>query len=196
MAFTFTSASQGRFARLTDRLPRHRTVLKCVHWTMLPLIVWFIFITPSVILDIGGQKAFRIHSQIALFFVTLCLLWTADYLRRGLASRPGPKLPGWGRRMHWWLHRLLIWGLFGVALTGFLLGLTSAVLLKAGGWLPIAPPLDMARVNEIIGQVHIFEFYILAAIVVIHAGFHIWRHYRLRDNALRIMAPKALHRFL
>ena len=30
----------------------------------------------------------------------------------------------------------------------------------------------------------------------LHALFHIWRHLRLGDNALRIMAPKRLHRYL
>lgn len=162
---------------------------------MVPLLVWFLFVTPPFILQFG-QAAFQFHSVLALIFVTLCLVWTADYLRRGLASRPGPKLPPWGRRLHRALHLCLIWGLFGVAVTGFLLGLTSAVLLKAGGFLPVAPPLGLPRLNAIIGQVHIFEFYLLAAIAVIHAGFHIWRHYRLRDNALRIMVPRALHRYL
>lgn len=163
---------------------------------MVPLIVWFVFVTPEKVLALGGQRAFRIHSLVALVFVTLSLLWTADYLRRGLASRPGPKLPPWARRAHWWMHRLIVWGLFGVALTGFGLGLTSAVLLKAGGFLPIAPPLALRDANEVVGRIHIVEFYILAGLVVLHAGFHIWRHIRLRDNALRIMAPKALHRFL
>ena len=117
-------------------------------------------------------------------------------LRRGLASRPGPKLTGWMRRAHRWLHLTLIWGLFFVAVTGFLLGLTSPVLLKAGGFLPIAPPLDLRAANEIVGLVHIIEFYALGVVAAGHAGFHIWRHYRLRDNALRIMAPKKLHKYL
>ena len=29
-----------------------------------------------------------------------------------------------------------------------------------------------------------------------HGGFHIWRHFKLRDNALRIMAPKVFYRWL
>lgn len=176
-------------------LPKRRSVLKAVHWMMVPLLVWFILVTPSDVVPLG-PKAFQFHSILALFFVTLCLGWTADYMRRGLASRPGPKLPPWARTAHQWLHKLLIWGLFLVALTGFLLGLTSAVLLKAGGFLPIAPPLDMRQANAFIGTFHIYEFYLLALIAVIHAGFHIWRHLHLRDNALRIMVPRALHRFL
>ncbi|MGC1502779.1 MAG: cytochrome B [Sulfitobacter sp.] len=180
---------------IKHRLPPRRTTLKAVHWAMVPLLVWFLLVTPDDVLPFG-PKAFQAHSVLALFFVTLCLLWTADYLRRGLASRPGPKLAPWARTLHQLLHKSLIWGLFGIALTGFLLGLTSAVLLKAGGFLPIAPPLDLRQANHIIGQIHIFEFYLVALIAGIHALFHIWRQVHLRDNALRIMAPKVLHRFL
>ena len=178
------------------RLPSRRTALKALHWTMVPLFVWFVFMTPEVVHRLGGSTLFTIHSNLALVFVTLCLLWTADYLRRGLASRPGPKLPPWARVVHWWMHRVLVWGLFGVALGGFLLGLTSERLLKAGGFLPIAPPLDLERANAIIGLVHIWEFYLLGVVALFHGGFHVWRHVRLRDNALRIMAPKALYRYL
>ncbi|MFD1158519.1 cytochrome b/b6 domain-containing protein [Roseovarius aestuarii] len=183
------------FQRLKKRLPHRRTALKWLHWTMLVLLIWFVFVTPSFILQFG-QGAFQFHSVLGLIFVTLSLLWTADYLRRGLASRPGPKLPPWARKTHRILHLTLIWGLFGVALTGFFLGLTSAVLLKAGGFVPVAPPMDMPQSNSIIGQIHIYEFYLLAAIAIVHAGFHIWRHVKLRDNALRIMVPRALHRYL
>lgn len=176
-------------------MPTRRAALKVLHWSMVPLLVWFILVTPSDVLPFG-PLAFQFHSVLGLIFVTLCLLWTADYMRRGLASRPGPKLRPWARKLHQILHKSLIWGLFGVAITGFLLGLSSATLLKAGGFLPIAPPLGLKRANEIIGTIHIYEFYLLALLAIFHAGFHIWRHIRLRDNALRIMVPRALHRYL
>ena len=180
---------------LTRYLPHRRTWLKFSHALMIPLLVWFIFVTPEDVLPFG-PRAFQAHSVLALVFVTISLVWVADYMRRGLASRPGPKLGPRARAFHWWVHRLIIWGLFGVALTGFLLGLTSSRLLKAGGFLPIAPPLGLPEANDIVGQFHIYEFYLLGVIVIAHAGFHIWRHFRLRDNALRIMTPKSLHRFL
>ncbi|MFG5380714.1 cytochrome b/b6 domain-containing protein [Yoonia sp. R2-816] len=183
------------FARFTHLLPHRRTWLKVSHAAMIPLLIWFIFVTPDDVLPFG-PAAFRFHSVLALVFVTICLIWTVDYLRRGLAGRPGPKLGPRARRFHVILHKTIILGLAGVALTGFLLGLTSSKLLKAGGFLPIAPPMNWPDANEIAGTIHIYEFYILGAIVVVHAGFHIWRHVRLRDNALRIMAPKLLHRFL
>ncbi|MGR3433553.1 MAG: cytochrome B [Shimia sp.] len=176
-------------------LPSRRATLKAVHALMIPLFVWFVFVTPDVVRPMGDW-AFTIHSNLALLFVTLSLLWTADTMRRGLASRPGPKLRGWARRIHRPLHLTIVWGLFVVALGGFALGLTSSVMLRAGMWLPIAPPMGWPRANEIVGQVHIYQFYALGLVIVGHAGFHIWRHVVLRDNALRIMAPKLLHRFL
>lgn len=182
-------------ARLHGRLPSRRVALKWLHWIMVPLFIWFLLVQPKDVTPFG-PRAFQAHSMLALVFVSLSLAWTADLMRRGLASRPGPKLRGWLRPAHRWLHLTLIWGLFFVAFTGFLLGLTSAVLLKAGGFLPIAPPMDMDTANEIIGTLHIVQFYALGVVAGGHALFHIWRHYRLRDNALRIMVPVQFHRYL
>ncbi len=180
---------------LTRRAPQRRTWLKAVHWTVLPLFVWFTLVQPRDVQRVGPW-AVHLHSVLGLIFVSCALFWTVDYLRRGLASRPGPKLPPWARTVHGLLHRTLIWGLFGVAVTGFGLGVTSAVQLWAGGIVPIAVPLDLPAANDLVGLVHSIEFYALAVLAACHAAFHLWRHFRLRDNALRIMTPRALHRFL
>ncbi len=180
---------------LRRHLPHRRTALKVVHWSIVPLFAWFTLVQPSDVQRVGAW-AVHLHSVLGLVFVSLALLWTADYLRRGLASRPGPKLPPWARVTHRLLHKTLIWGLFGVALTGFGLGVTSAVQLWAGGIVPIAVPLNLPGANDLVGVVHSIEFYALAVVAAFHAAFHLWRHVALRDNALRIMAPKALHRFL
>ncbi len=184
-----------RPAQLLTYLPNRRTRLKILHWTVLPFLIWFFVVQPEDVRPIG-QWAFQVHSVFGLIFVSLALLWTAEYIRKGLASRPGPKLPGPARIFHQIMHKTIIWGLFGVALTGFLLGLTSTVLLWAGGVVPIAPPLGLPKANDIVGQIHEVEFYLLAGLVAVHALFHIWRHIHLKDNALRIMAPKRLHKFL
>ncbi|MDU8911394.1 cytochrome b/b6 domain-containing protein [Aestuariicoccus sp. MJ-SS9] len=172
-----------------------RTALKCLHWAVLPLTLWFVLVQPRDVALIGSW-AVQLHSVLGLIFVTLALIWWADYLRRGLASRPGPKLGPRARVVHQALHKTLVWGLFGVALSGFLLGVTASRQLWAGGIVPIGMPLSLPRANDWVGRVHAAEFYILAAIVAFHAGFHIWRHVRLRDNALRIMLPRFFYRFL
>ncbi|MGJ8594450.1 cytochrome B [Sulfitobacter sp.] len=181
--------------RISRYRPNRRTVLKWTHGLMIPLFIWFMLVTPDVVVPMG-KGWFALHSNMALVFVSVGLLWTVDLMRRGLASRPGPKLIGWARRIHRPLHLVIVWGLFLVALGGFLLGLTSLVQLKAGLWLPFAPPMGWSEANEVIGTLHVYQFYLLGVVIAGHAAFHIWRHYRLRDNALRIMAPKVLHRFL
>ncbi len=176
-------------------LPHRRTWLKFLHWGILPFFVWFLFADPDA-LRRAGKWVFRFHSVMGLIFVTFALAWTVTYLRAGLASRPGPKLPPWARKTHRIMHLTLIWGLFLVAFGGFLLGLTSTVTLWAGGIIPIAPPMGWPRANAIVGDAHTYQFYLLAGLAVAHALFHIWRHLHLRDNALRIMAPKRLHKYL
>lgn len=172
-----------------------RTFIKVVHWATVPFFIWFLIVTPADVRAIGPW-AFQVHSVFGLIFVSLALLWTASHMRKGLVGRAGPKLSPRLKAMHQILHKTLIWGLFGVALTGFGLGLTSSVQLWAGDLVPIAYPLGLQEWNDLVGQIHIIEFYILAVIAAFHGGFHIWRHVRLRDNALRIMAPKRLHRFM
>lgn len=172
-----------------------RTGLKVVHWTMVPLFAWFTLVQPSDVERIG-RGAVLFHSIMGLVFVTLALVWAGDYFVRGLAGRPGPKLTGWARPFHRIIHKALIWGIFLVAVTGFLLGLTSSTLLFAGGFVPIAPPLGLPRLNDWAGLVHSVEFYGLAVLAIAHAAFHIWRHVWLGDNALRIMVPKVFGRYL
>lgn len=177
------------------RLPPRRVWLKALHWAVVPLFIWFLLVEPRDVARWGGW-AVTLHSVLGLVFVSLALFWTGTLVFAGLAGRPGPKLRGWARRIHRPLHLTLVWGLFGVAFTGFLLGLTASRVLFAGTILPIAPPLGLPEANRWAGTVHTLEFYALAGVVAFHAGFHIWRHFHLRDNALRIMAPRALQRFL
>lgn len=183
------------FARLRASLPPRRTVVKWLHWGILPFFVWFIFADPDALRRMG-PRVFQFHSMMGLGFVVIALAWTGLYLRHGLLSRPGPKLRGPLRNLHRAMHHVLIWGVFLVAFGGFLLGLTASFQMKAGGILPIAPPLDMPQAHHWIGLVHTYQFYALAALVLGHAAFHTWRHVALRDNALRIMVPRILHRWL
>lgn len=172
-----------------------RTYQNWLHWLLVPLFVCFLLVTPDDVLPFG-PRAFQFHSILALIFVSLSLLWTADLMWHGLASRPGPKLKGWQCSIHRGLRLTLIWGLCLIAVGGFLLGLTSSRQLKAGGFLPMAPPMGWPDWNEVVGTFHIYQFYLLGLVAALHAAFHIWRHYRLRDGALRIMLSRTLHRCL
>jgi cytochrome b561 len=144
-----------------------------------------------------GPGWFLLHSVNGLIFVTLALIWTGWHLASGLQGRPGPKLGPRARRFHAILHRVLIWGLFLVAVGGFALGLTSAVLMKAGGFLPIAPPLDLPRAptrwqagsTSTSSTRWPASFWSMPAFT--SGGIS-----APRQRAQRIMAPRALHRWL
>ena len=46
-------------ATLRTRLPRRRTVLKAMHWSMVPLLVWFVLVTPDDVLWTNGDVVFE-----------------------------------------------------------------------------------------------------------------------------------------
>lgn len=175
--------------------PNRRLRLKILHFWVFPLALFF------TIFDAGDNlpatsEVLRFTSILALIFVTGVIIWTLDALINGMASRPGPKLPTWAKRLHWAMHRLLVAMIAFVALSGLALGITASRQLWAGGIVPIGMPLSMPDLNHLIGQIHAVQFYMLSGLIGLHALFHIWRHLWLRDNALRIMAPRRWHKYL
>ena len=63
------------------------------------------------------------------------------------------------------------------------------VPLNPAGW-------GTASLHDIAEEVHEIAFNTTILLIIVHIVFHVWRHFRLRDNALRIMLPKILHRYL
>lgn len=183
------------FALIGRFLPTRRSALKALHWGIIPFFIWFSFADPDALRRMG-PRYFQFHSMMGLIFVTLALIWTGWTLRAGLQSRPGPKLRGAARALHRPLHLTLVWGLFAVALGGFLLGVTASFQTMAGGIVPIGVPLNKPQAHDLIGVAHTCQFYALAGIAAFHTAFYVWRHVKLRDNALRIMTPKMFHRYL
>lgn len=45
-------------------------------------------------------------------------------------------------------------------------------------------------------EIHEITFNVLLFILAVHIAFHVFRHFSLKDNVLKIMPPKPLHRFL
>jgi len=181
--------------RLSLLWPHRRTRLKILHFVLFPLALFF------TIFDAGDNLpatagVLRFTSILALIFVTAATVMTFDAMLHGMASRPGPKLPPWARRVHWWLHRALVVMVALVPVLGLVIGLTASRQLWAGGIVPIGVPFSLPRLNYVVGEVHAVQFYLLSALIGAHVLFNLWRHYWLRDNALRIIAPKRWHKYL
>lgn len=172
-----------------------RTTLKWLHWLSFGLIVYFFFVEPEDV-DQLGAAGLATHAGMGALLGILVTLWFVIYLRKGLASRPGPKLPAWGKKLHPVNHKLLSWGMPAVVLSGALAGFAAPYAIRLFGVVPFFPGVGSKQLHGLFEEVHEIAFNVLLFILVIHIAFHLFRHFGLKDNALKIMTPKALHRYL
>ncbi|MEL6451936.1 MAG: cytochrome b/b6 domain-containing protein [Pseudomonadota bacterium] len=172
-----------------------RTALKWLHWLCFGLILWFWAVEPQDVARLGGA-ALATHAGMGTLLAVLTAAWAAMFLRKGLASRPGPKLPGWARRAHPAMHKALLWGLAGVVLSGALAGFAAPYAIALFGVIPVFPGIGSDAIHGVFEDLHEIAFNLILIALALHVAFHLWRHYMVKDNALRIMVPRALHRYL
>ena len=172
-----------------------RNLIKWLHWLSLGIIIYFFLIEPEGVRQMGAA-ALATHAGMGVILGLITALWVVLFLRKGLASRPGPKLPGWAKPLHGLGHRALYILLPFMVFTGAATGFAAPYVIQAFGLFPISPGLDAPAIHSAMEELHEITFNVLLIAIVAHAAFHLWRHYGLRDNALRIMMPKPLHRFL
>lgn len=172
-----------------------RTAIKWLHWIVAFLILWFFLFEPDENrADPGG--ALSTHAGMGLLLAVSTLIWFSMFLMKGAAGRPGPKLKGPARVVHTPMHKILYWGVPIVVLSGALAGLMAPFLIKAFGVVPINFAGGSTNLHDLAEEVHEIVFDALLIVVVAHTVYHLWRHFWLKDNALRIIFPKALHKYL
>ncbi|WP_299623079.1 cytochrome b/b6 domain-containing protein [uncultured Tateyamaria sp.] len=172
-----------------------RTTLKALHWLSFLLIAYLGLVEPQDVEGLGGA-ALATHAGMGTLLALLTTGWITMYLRKGLASRPGPKLPAWAKWAHPVLHKVMMWGLPAMVLSGALAGFAAPYAISAFGVIPLFPGIGAEGIHDLLTNLHEVAFNGLLIALGAHVAFHLWRHYGLRDNALRIMAPKALHKYL
>ena len=172
-----------------------RGTIKWLHWLSLAMILYFYAVEPEDVERLGNA-ALATHAGVGALFALVVLIWFVMFLTKGLAGRAGPKLPSWGKRFHPLSHKAMYWGLVAMAISGGLIGLFAPYVVLAFGAIPIAPSLDIRFLHDASQELHEIIFNVLLAAIVLHAAFHLWRHFGLKDNALRIMVPRALHKYL
>lgn len=172
-----------------------RTVIKWLHWLCVPLIAYFWLIEPEENrTDPGG--ALSTHAGVGMILGVIVVTWFSIYLAKGVTGRPGPKLPRWGKKLHPIMHKALYIGLPIMMVTGGLTGLLAPFALNAFGAVPLSLQTGPRWFYEFLQEVHELAFNGLIALIVVHTLFHLWRHYLLKDNALRIMVPRRFHKYL
>lgn len=174
---------------------RRRTLLKWVHWSSLFLILYFYLVEPEEN-RVDPGTALSTHAGVGMLLAVITAIWLAMYLSKGLAGRAGPKLPAWAKKLHPIQHKLLQVGVPIMVASGALAGLLAPFAIEAFGVLPINPAFGSKTLHGLATEIHEIVFNALIIVIVAHALFHLWRHFLLKDNALRIMVPKALHKYL
>lgn len=175
-----------------------RTAVKWLHWISFGLIIYF-FISEPHVRGTGDARAAQLstHAGMGMILALITLIWSILYLSRGQLGRPGPKLPDWGKRVYRIVNTGLYWMLPVMVLSGALAGLVSDYPVAGFGSIPLNPTgWGTAGLHDLAEEIHAIVFNATLVLISVHALFHIWRHFRLRDNALRLMVPKMLHRYL
>ncbi|MEL6573681.1 MAG: hypothetical protein AAFQ64_18660 [Pseudomonadota bacterium] len=106
-------------------------------------------------------------------YVAVGAIWVGTAVAKGVHAKPGPKLVG------------VLRATFTMAHAGIYAVVTLSVLMNAGARLGLASK-DAAFTSLLI----------LLVIGTFHALFHFWRHNVLRDNALRMISPRFMHKYL
>ncbi len=173
-----------------------RTALKWLHWLALAFLLYFFLIEPGDVSraapEVAKTAALSTHAGVGVLLAILSAIWTLMYWAKGQTGRPGPKLSPLARKIHYWGHRALYWALPLMLLTGAAAGLAAPFPVLGFGVIPLNFGGNMT-LHNIIVDIHEFAFDALTILIVTHSIFHVWRHYVLKDNALRMMVPKALH---
>jgi cytochrome b561 len=128
----------------------------------------------TVLLLLAMIKGGTAVPWVLWLFVIIVAIWGGITLTKGLLGKPGPKLSPPLRRAYPWMHRILH---LSLALTAI------AVLLRLIGTpLPWLDAWTMLLITLGLGT--------------FHGVFHFWRHTALYDNALHLITPKAMHKWL
>ena len=176
-----------------------RALVKWLHWLSFALMMYFMIVEPEVGDAEGAARTAGLatHAGMGMILAAITLIWSLIYFSAGPLGRPGPKLPAWGKRAHRIVNTGLYWLLPGAVVSGGLAGLASEYPVLGFGVVPLNPTgWGSVWLHDIAEEIHEIAFDLALWMVFAHLGFHLWRHFWLKDNALRIMVPKPLHRWL
>lgn len=134
-------------------------------------------------------QVYGLHKSFGLTVLTLTLLrlgwrWFAG------TPKPVPGMPTWQEAIARWTHGVLYALLLAIPLSGWLFNSAAGFPLRWFGLfrLPALARFD-PELKAFAHEWHETLFYLLAGIVVVHAGAALYHHYFQRDRTLVRMWP-------
>jgi cytochrome b561 len=167
-------------------------IAKLFHWLIALLIFGMIVLGLwAVNAPLGPRKLqlFALHKEIGVSIFALMLVRLLWRLANPTPILP-PALPGWERMAahisQWLLYAIV----FLMPISGYVV--TSAANFPFSFFGAFDVPLLVTHdkpTQDLAEAVHVFGFYILAALLVVHIGAALRHHFILKDDILRRMLP-------
>lgn len=177
---------------LKNRSGRWGSVSQLLHWAILVLLVWIAWLGLGMV-DMPNTPAkigsYALHKSLGL---TLLALVAARLAWRLYAGAPAPVAgtPTWQARIASLTHVALYGLMFAIPLSGWLFNSASGYPLQ---WfkrfnLPALSGRDQG-LAEVAGALHQYGFWLLVALVALHAAAALYHHVVQRDDTLTRMLP-------
>ncbi|PKM06053.1 MAG: cytochrome B [Gammaproteobacteria bacterium HGW-Gammaproteobacteria-4] len=177
--------------QLRNSNTRWGAVSQFLHWLILGLVL-VMAVLGLTMTDLPNGidkiKTYALHKSIGISVLALMLL---RLLWRAFAG-PAPTLSGphWQRRMASLAHGVLYALMLAIPLSGWAFNSAANFALRWFGWfnLPRLVPAD-PRLKAVFHEAHEWLFWILVAVVVLHAAAALKHHFVDRDGVLMRMLP-------
>ena len=179
---------------LKNRADRWGAFSQLLHWTILLLLVWIAWLGLGMV-DMPNTPAkigtYALHKSLGLTLLALVVLRLAWRVYAG-APVPAAGTPTWQARVASLTHVALYVLMFSLPFSGWLFNSASGYPLQWFKWinLPALADRDEGLAKLAVG-VHEYGFWLLVALVAVHAGAAVYHHAVQRDDTLTRMLPVA-----
>lgn len=163
-----------------------------LHWLTLILILSLAMVGLIMTDLANGPLKIQVYALHKSFGLTILALTCVRLLWRLFSTTPdaAANIPAWQRRIAKLTHGLLYLLLFAMPISGWLYNSAAGFPLKYFGVfkLPKLSGYD-PELKQLAGDAHETFFYILALLMLMHAGAALKHHYLDKDNTLTRMLP-------
>jgi cytochrome b561 len=167
------------------------SVTKTLHWLIATLVVvmacvgWYMKGLPNTPDKVA---IYALHKSTGLTVLTLMLIRIGWRWYEGLRPQPPSGMPRWQQTAANATHVLLYFALLAMPVSGWLFNSASNFALRWYGLfsVPALSGPDPA-LKAFAGATHLFVFWLIALLLLLHVGAALQHHYVERDEVLRRM---------
>lgn len=178
---------------MKNPVDRWGPVSQLLHWAIV-LLITAIAVLGLVMVEMANTpdkiELYALHKSLGLTLLALVLARIGWRIHAG-APRPLPGIPRWQERIATATHGALYLLLFAMPLSGWLFNSAAGYPLQWFGLFNLpAIAADNPDLRDLAGSLHEAGFWLLLALVIVHAGAAFYHHVFLHDATLTRMLPR------